>query len=128
MKIQESAENYLEAILILKQEKGMVRSIDIAHHLDYSKPSVSRAVNLLRENGYLTIEPEGGIVLTDAGLAIAQRIYERHRLMTQWLMQLGVSEKVAAEDACRIEHDISEETFRCLKAHISRPLDKQAGE
>ncbi|MBC8569859.1 metal-dependent transcriptional regulator [Zongyangia hominis] len=120
MKIQESAENYLEAILVLKREKGMVRSIDIVHHLAYSKPSVSRAVNLLKENGYLTIDGEGGIELTETGLAIAQRIDERHRLLTEWLVRLGVTQEIAARDACRMEHDISEETFRCLKSHITR--------
>ncbi len=118
MKIQESGENYLEAILVLKKEKGVVRSIDIVHHLDFTKPSVSRAVNLLRQNGYITMDPEGWIELTDSGLAIAERIYERHRLMTQWLVALGVSAETAAEDACRIEHDISEETFQKLKEHI----------
>ena len=112
MKIQESAENYLEAILVLKQEKGLVRSIDIAHHLEFSKPSVSRAMSLLRENGYVTMERDGGwIELTQAGREIAERIYERHQLVRDWLIALGVSPETAAEDACRIEHDISEESF-----------------
>lgn len=119
MKIQESAENYLEAILVLKQEKGLVRSIDIAHHLEFSKPSVSRAMSLLRENGYVTMERDGGwIELTQAGREIAERIYERHQLVRDWLIALGVSPETAAEDACRIEHDISEESFERLKAHI----------
>ncbi len=120
MKIQESAENYLEAILILKKEKGLVRSIDIVHHMDFTKPSVSRAVSLLRENGYITTDKEGWIELTEAGQAIAERIYERHQLMTRWLIALGVNPETAAEDACRIEHDISEETFQKLKEHISK--------
>ena len=119
MKIQESAENYLETILMLKEEKGLVRSIDIVHQMDFSKPSVSRAMSLLRENGYVTMDKDGLLDLTDAGMAIAARIYERHRLLTEWLTALGVSPEVAAEDACRIEHDISEETFSRLKAHIT---------
>lgn len=121
MKIQESAEDYLEAILFLKEEKGMVRSIDIARRLEFSKPSVSRAMSLLRENGYITVDPEGLIELTAAGREIAERIGERHHLLTTWLTRLGVSPETAAEDACRIEHDISEETFDKLKAHISKP-------
>ena len=117
--MQESGENYLETILMLKQEKGYVRSIDIAQKLDFSKPSVSRAVGLLRENGYITMDPkEGWIELTDKGRAVAERMYERHQLLSQWLMALGVSEAVAVSDACRIEHVISEETFERMKAHI----------
>lgn len=118
MKIRESAENYLESILALKEEKGAVRSIDIVHHLEFSKPSVSRAMSLLRENGYITMDKEGYIELTEAGHEIAARIYERHQLFTQWLIRLGVSPEVAAADACRIEHDVSDETFQKLKAHI----------
>ena len=119
MKIQESAEDYLEAILAIREKKGTVRSIDVAHHLNYSKPSVSRAMSLLRENGYVSMDRDGLLTLTDAGMEIASRIYERHRLLTEWLTALGVSPEVAAEDACRIEHDISEETFSRLKAHIT---------
>ena len=118
MKIQESAEDYLEAILVIQERKGMARSIDVAHHLNYSKPSVSRAMSLLRENGYVIMNKDGLLHLTEAGMAIAARIYERHRLLTEWLAALGVSPEVAAEDACRMEHDMSEETFACLKAHI----------
>lgn len=119
MQIHQSAEDYLEAILILKNQKGAVRSIDIAVHMNYSKPSISRAVSLLRENGYILVDKDGYITLTDAGMEIASRIYERHRLLTEWLTVLGVSPDVAAEDACRIEHDISEETFTRLKEHIA---------
>ena len=119
MKIQESAEDYLEAILAIREKKGTARSIDVAHHLNYSKPCVSRAMSLRRENGSVTMATDGRLDLTDAGLAIAARIYERHRLLTEWLTALGVSPEVAAEDACRIEHDISEETFARLKAHIA---------
>mgnify|MGYP005773276067 CR=1 FL=1 len=120
MKIYESAEDYLEAILVLKKEKGAVRSIDIAHHLNYSKPSVSRAMSLFRRNGYIVMDQEGWITLTETGLAIAERIYERHRCLTDWLIALGVSPDVAAKDACRIEHDISEETFQKFKEHAGR--------
>ncbi len=120
MKINESAENYLETILMLKKEKGAVRSIDIVHQMDFSKPSVSRAMSLLREKGQITMDKEGWIELTDTGREIAERIYERHLLITQWLITLGVSPDVASDDACRMEHDISEETFRQLKAHIQK--------
>ena len=118
MKIHESAENYLEAILMVKEEKGAVRSIDIVRHMDFSKPSVSRAMSLLRENGYITMDRDGYIELTPSGYEIASRIYERHRLLTQWLIRLGVSPQVAADDACRLEHDMSAETFQKLKDHI----------
>ena len=119
MKIQESGEDYLEAILILQQEKGQVRAIDVAHYLEFSKPSVSRAVKLLREDGELTVTSDGSLELTDKGREIAERIYERHRLLTLWFTELGVSEKQAAEDACRVEHDISAETFEKLKEHFN---------
>ena len=122
MKTNESAENYLETILMLKKEKGAVRSIDIVHQMEFTKPSVSRAMALLREKGQITMDKEGWIELTDDGREIAERIYERHLLMTEWLIALGVSPDVAAEDACRIEHDISPETFECLKRHVSHGL------
>lgn len=118
MHIYESAENYLEAILVLKNEKGAVRSIDIAQHLKFSKPSVSRAVSQFRENGLILVDKDGWITLTEAGLQIAEHIYERHLCLTEWLLSLGVSPKAAASDACKIEHDISDETFEKLKAHI----------
>ena len=118
MKIHESAENYLEAILMVKEEKGAVRSIDIVRHMDFSKPSVSRAMSLLRENGYITMDRDGFIELTPSGYEIAARIYERHQLLTQWLVRLGVTPEVAAADACRLEHDMSAETFQKLKDHI----------
>jgi len=120
MRIQESAENYLEAIFILKNRKGYVRSIDIAGELGYSKPSVSRAMKLLRENDYITVAPDGAISLTDSGREIAERMYERHTFLTQFLMDLGLGETLAHEDACRIEHVISEETFERLKAFIEK--------
>lgn len=117
MKIQESGENYLETILMLEQKNGTVRSIDIANELEFSKPSVSRAMSLLRENGYVVMDDVGLLTLTPAGMEVASRIYERHRLLTQWLIQLGVDPKIAAEDACKIEHDLSPETFEALKRH-----------
>lgn len=122
MHIYESAEDYLETILILKQEKGQVRSIDVAHRMNFSKPSVSRAMSLFRENGYITMDKEGWITLTDSGLEIASQIYERHQCLTDWLTALGVSPEVAAADACRIEHDISDETFEKLKVHIRNQM------
>lgn len=125
MKIQESAENYLETILMLKEEKGAVRSIDIARKMDFSKPSISRAMSLLRENGYITMDREGLIDLTDAGMEIASRIYERHRFLSKWLMALGVSPETAAEDACRIEHDVSDETFQKIKEHIDGKIPEE---
>lgn len=118
MTLHESGEDYLEAILVLEREKGSVRAIDIARHLEYSKPSVSRAMGVLRENGYLTVDEAGAIHLTEEGRRVADSIYERHSLLVQWLVKLGVSEKTAAEDACRLEHGLSEETFAKLKAHI----------
>lgn len=117
MPLHESGEDYLEAILVLHEQKGNVRSIDVAQHLGYSKPSVSRAMSILRSSGYITMERDGRILLTEAGKTAAESVYERHRFLTKWLIQLGVTPEVAAEDACRIEHDISPETFACLKRH-----------
>ena len=126
MNIHESAEDYLEAILMLKEQKGTVRSIDIVHLLEFSKPSVSRAMSLLRENGYINMDKDGLLTLTDSGYEIASTIYERHKLLTRWLVMLGVSPDVASEDACRIEHDISDETFQRLKEHISKQTQGKA--
>ena len=119
MKIQESAENYLEAILIIHNRQGNVRSIDIANELGFSKPSVSVAMKNLRTNGYIEVDKEGFITLLDKGREIADKIYERHTLLSTWLVRMGVSPEVAAEDACRIEHVISTETFERLKEHVS---------
>lgn len=119
MKIQESAENYLEAILIIHNRKGNVRSIDIANELGFSKPSVSVAMKNLRTNGYIEVDKEGFITLLNKGREIADKIYERHTLLSTWLVRMGVSPEVAAEDACRIEHVISAETFERLKEHVS---------
>lgn len=118
MQIHESAENYLETILMIQKEKGYVRSIDVAHHLNFSKPSVSRAMTLLKTNGYIIMDPDGHLHLTETGQEIAERIYERHCILSQWLTELGVDPEIAAEDACRIEHDISEVTFEKIKEHI----------
>ena len=118
MKIHESAENYLETILILKNRGGVVRSVDIANELDFSKPSVSVAMKNLRENGYIEMDADGYILLTVKGLEIAEKIYERHTLLSDWLTSLGVTRDVALEDACRIEHVISEESFEAIKALV----------
>ncbi len=117
MKIQESAENYLETILILHNRKGAVRSIDIVNELEYSKPSVSVAMKNLRNNGYIEMDSDGFITLLDKGKEIAEKIYERHTLLSDWLTALGVNPDVASEDACRIEHVISAESFDAIKAH-----------
>ncbi len=117
-KIQESAENYLETILILKQRNGSVRSIDIAAEMEFSKPSVSVAMKHLRERGCIVMDKDGFITLTEEGQRIAGSVYQRHILFTQWLESLGVDPETAAEDACRIEHVISEETFQAIRKHV----------
>ena len=127
MKVQESAENYLEAILVLGQKNGQVRSIDVAHYTGFSKPSISRAVGLLRDNGYVSIDQYGLLHLTDEGREIAESIYERHTVLTAFLTALGVEREVAAEDACRIEHVLSAETFDRLKKHAEDYIAAQAG-
>ena len=119
MKIQESAENYLETILIIHNRQGNVRSIDIANELGFSKPSVSVAMKNLRTNGYIEMDKDGFITLLDKGREIAEKIDERHTLISNWLMHMGVSPETAAEDACRIEHVISAETFEKLKEHVA---------
>lgn len=119
MKIQESAENYLETILILSHKNPYVRSIDIANELSYSKPSVSVAMKNLRENGYIAIDAEGHISLTSSGRDIAETMYERHTMLSQWLIYLGVDEETASEDACRIEHVVSARSFKAIKEHIT---------
>lgn len=119
MKIQESGENYLETILILEQKNGTVRSIDIANELDFSKPSVSRAMKILKDAGYLTMDESNQILLTEEGRKKAGAVYERHCLISRFLqMTLGVGEEIAAADACRIEHIISQESFERLKEYV----------
>ena len=120
MKIHQSAEDYLETILKLKEQLGIVRSMDIANELGYSKPSVSVAMKNLRVNNLILVNDEGHITLTDEGRRIAETIYERHTALSKWLMDLGVSEKTALDDACRIEHDISAESFAAIKEHIKK--------
>ena len=119
MKIQESAENYLETILILKQRQGQVRSIDIVNELNFSKPSVSVAMKNLKASNYITIDENGFINLTETGQEIADKIYERHTFLTGWLTSIGVDPKVAAEDACKMEHAISAESFSAIKKSIA---------
>lgn len=121
MELRRSAEDYLEAIYILKRQKGVVRSIDVAHHLDFSKPSVSRAVNNLKRDGYLEMQEDGELSFTPMGQQAAEKVYERHTILTALFTSIGVPEEIAAEDACRVEHAISDETFARLKAtHNSR--------
>ncbi len=117
LKVQESAENYLETILMLKKRNGYVRSIDIANELSFSKPSVSTAMKHFREQGYIFVESNGSIILTESGLKIAERVYERHLLLSKYLIALGVDEETAKEDACRIEHVISQQSFDKIKDH-----------
>ena len=124
MNIYESAENYLETILSLHETQGLVRSIDIANHLHFSKPSVSVAMKKLRESGYIEMDKEGFISLLPAGEEIARRIYERHKLLTEFFTRLGVSPEGAAADACKIEHDLSEETFQKIKEHAMGGMPK----
>ena len=116
----ESAEDYLETILVLRNRMGEVRSIDIATEMGFSKPSVSIAMKHFRENGYVTVDENGHIHLTESGLAVAERTYERHLVLTRLLTAIGVDEQTAREDACRIEHDISEQTFTCIKEQLRR--------
>ena len=104
----------------MKKEKGRIRSIDIARHLEFTKPSISRAINLLKNNGYVTVDKEGWIELTEEGLTIAGKVYERHSFIAAWLTSIGVPADIAAEDSCRIEHDISDETFQKVKEFVTR--------
>lgn len=125
MHLQESGEMYLETILILKNRNGAVRSIDVANEMGYSKPSISRAVSHLREGGYLNMDLDGYLTLTDSGMEVATKIYERHRVLSKALMTLGVDEKTATEDACRMEHVISDESFEAIKQHIKQAEENE---
>ena len=125
MALHQSGEDYLEAILVLREHKGTVRSIDVAQHLGYTKPSISRAMSILRTSGYITTERDGRLELTEEGERVARNIYERHQLLTRWLVHLGVSPAVAEQDACKIEHNISDETFECLKRHAGLSTERQ---
>ncbi len=118
MGLKPSGEMYLETIFVLSQKKSSVRSIDIAEHMNYSKPSVSRAVGNLKRANYISVDKDGYITLTDDGLALAQKIYERHTILSKVLMMLGIDEETASEDACRIEHVISEKSFKTIKKYV----------
>ena len=120
MEIHESAEDYLETILILKERSGQVRSIDIATEMNYTKPSISVAMKKLRENGFIEVDKDGFITLTASGYEIASNIYNRHKVLTDFFISLGVDQKVAAEDACKIEHDLSDETFEKIREHAEK--------
>lgn len=120
MRIMKSAEDYLEAMLVLQERSGVIRSIDIAEELKVTKPSVSNATKKLRESGYITMDKDSLITLTDKGMQIATRIYERHKLLTRFLMGLGVDEETARYDACNIEHDVSDTTFAAIKRHAAQ--------
>lgn len=117
MTVRESGEMYLEAILVLAKKSGYVRSIDVSEYLGYSKPSVSRAMGILRKGGYILMEKDGAITLTDSGKKLAETIYERHTVLSELLIRLGVDEKTATDDACRIEHVISDESFQAIKQY-----------
>ena len=124
MRVQESRENYLEAILMLQKKLGYVRSVDVANHLNFSRPSVSVAMANLRNLGLVTTDEHGFLHLTDEGRAEAEKVLERHLLITDWLVGLGVGEETAAEDACRIEHVISQESFDCIRRHVEERLQE----
>lgn len=124
MRLQESGEMYLETIYILSKKSNTVRQLDVAEYMNYSKPSVNRGIGLLKDGGYLIMDTDGYLHLTDAGLEIAAKTYERHTLLTKFFVHLGVPEDIAAEDACKIEHDISDTTFDALKKHAHAEADK----
>lgn len=120
MSLYESGQMYLETIYVLSRQQNFVRAIDVSEHMGYSKPSVSRAVSTLKSDGYITVDENGGLKLTEKGLEVAEAMYERHTILTRILMELGVDEETAAEDACRMEHVISDATFAAVKAHLEK--------
>ena len=124
MDLHESGEMYLEAILVLSQKNGFGRSVDVSEYLGYSKPSVSRAMGILRAGNYVQVNPDGGLALTETGRAVAEKIFERHTLLSQLLMALGVPEGTAIADACKMEHTISDESFQALKRHMAQLKEK----
>lgn len=126
MKIYASGEDYLEAVLVLQKEKGMVRSVDLARHMRFSKPSISHAVGVLKNGGFLTVDEDGYLHLTEDGREVAEKIYERHQFFTEQLVAVGVDRETAERDACRIEHAISEETFQKLKASVEKQSNDTA--
>lgn len=125
MYLQESGEMYLESILVLSQRSSHVRAIDICEHMGYSKPSVSRAMGLLKQGDFIRVDKEGFITLTDIGREIAEKIYERHTLLTEFLTAIGVDKEVASEDACKMEHSISDESFEAIKNHVANHITKK---
>ena len=124
MSIHESGEMYLEAILVLSRKNGFVRSIDVSEYLGYSKPSVSRAVGILKKGNYIVVDKDGSLTLTESGKAIAEKIFERHTVLSQLLILLGVSEETATADACKLEHAISDESFEAIKRHMMEKIHK----
>ena len=124
MSIHESGEMYLEAILVLSRKNGFVRSIDVSEYLGYSKPSVSRAVGILKSGNYIVVDKDGSLSLTEAGKEIAEKIFERHTVLSRLLMMLGVSEETATSDACKLEHAISDESFEAIKRHMSMQINE----
>ena len=120
MSIHESGEMYLESIHVLLQQRGQIRSIDVSEYMGFSKPSVSRAMGLLKKGGYILVDKDGYISLTEEGLDVAEKIYERHTFLSNYLIRLGVSKETAMADACKMEHDISQETLECAKAFLAR--------
>lgn len=126
MALQESGEMYLETIYVLSQTSSAVRSIDVAEYMGFSKPSVSRAIGLLKSEGLVKIDKDGYLKLTEAGTILSKRIYERHTVLSKLFLQLGVEEKIASEDACRIEHYISDETFSAIKKHMEKYMPKES--
>ena len=125
MNLHESGEMYLEAILVLNQKNGFTRSVDVGEYLGYSKPSVSRAMGILRKGGYVLVDDTGALSLTDAGRKVAEKIYERHTVLSKFLIDLGVSEGTALADACKMEHTISDDSFQALKRHYTSWMEKK---
>ena len=125
MEIRKSGEDYLEMILMLQKEKGYARSIDVAAALGVTKPSVSVAMKKLRENGYISMDADGFITLNESGLEVASRVYGRHKTLSKLFVLLGVTPEVASEDACKVEHDLSEETFRCIQQYLEKMMEEQ---
>ena len=125
MKLHSSGEDYLEAVLMLQQKYGMARSVDLARHMGYSKPSISHAVGVLRDGGFLTVDPGGFLLLTDIGREVAEKIYERHQFFTQWLIGAGIDPETAEQDACRMEHCISQKSFEKIRKTYQIQLSDQ---
>ena len=120
MRLQESGQMYLETIYVLSQTKGEVHSVDVSEHMGYSKPSVSRAIGILKQGGYVAMAENGALTLTESGLSVAQKIYERHTILTEWLVSLGVDRDTALQDACKMEHDISDVSLNAIKAYLQK--------